>query len=153
MLGSEVLLFNGERATQQSLRLSRPVRIPQDRAQVSEVFCNVWMLRPETSLVDLESSPHQGLCLFHSVGVLQNVGEHFQSNRVPRMLRSIPLPHLFAVLLGQRDCICLPASLAQLSDPPTPLFMLANLTGCRRSAAGQEHQRQKQYAHYRSNHA
>src|SRR5215467_7591493 len=111
------------------------------------------MLGSEIFLVDLESSPHQGLCLFYSVGVLQKVGEHFESNRVPRMLGSIPLPRLLAIVLGQRDCIRLPASLAQLSDPSTPLFMLVNLTWCRRSAAGQEHQREKQYAHYRSHHA
>src|SRR5499427_4810960 len=124
MLESEVLLFNGERATQQSLRLPYPVQIPQDHGQVFEVFCNVWMHGPETSLVDLESSPHQGLCLFYSVGVLQNFGEHFENNRVPRMLRSITLLHLFAVLFGQSNCVCLPASLAQVLDPSAPLFIL-----------------------------
>src|SRR5262245_7900587 len=126
MLGSEVLLFNGERATQRSLRLRSPVRIPQDHTQASEVVCNVWMLGPGSFLVDLESSPYQGLCLFYSVGVLQDVGEYLQSSRVPRILRSIRFPHLFAEFLGQRDCVCLPAGLAQLSDPSTPLFMLVN---------------------------
>ncbi len=71
MVGTVALLSDGQRTSEERLRLAKPVGCLQQSGEVVEACGDVGMVWAVAFFVDREGAPEERLCLARSVGFQQ----------------------------------------------------------------------------------